>query len=537
MLRTRKYNKWSALSALALLTLASCSRDEAPAGPYQVEEVSLTQLAADLADGKTTAVEITRGYIDRINRYDAPLRAVMAVAPDALEQAAASDLRRKEGKALGALDGIPVLFKDNIDIAGLPTTAGSFVLEKNVATADAEAVKRLRAAGAVILGKNNLAQFSGFRAVAVLNGSTVGHAPHNPYNLARSPAGSSSGSAIASATSFSAASVATDTDGTGIETAAVNGVAAIRPTQGLISRRGVVPLSMTLDTAGPIARSVADLAAMLTVMAGSDSGDVVTQAADAHKTDYSKGLKARALKGGRLGVLRGTRGYDADTEKLLDEALKVMRAQGADVIELPLDLLEDVSPEIITIKTAEFKEDIGSYLAAAPASQDARTLADIILINRFDPRENMHDQEALEASQARSGRKDPDYVRMLASAQKRAGPDGLGRAFTDLGVSAVVGLTGGPGEFLAADRTLLDRSPNVAMQKGTAPPSIGENAALAGLPHLTAPMGQLEGMPVGLSFVGPAWSEATLLAYAHAYEQAAKRRTPPTAYKDGFPSR
>lgn len=536
MLRTRKY-AWSAFSGLALLTLAGCSRDETSAAPYQVEEVALTQLATDLADGKTTAVEVTRAYVDRINRYDAPLRAVMAVAPDALEQAAASDLRRKDGKTLGALDGVPVLFKDNIDIAGLPTTAGSFVLEKNVAAADAVAVKRLRDAGAVILGKNNLAQFSGFRAVAVLNGSTVGHAPHNPYNLARSPAGASSGSAISAATSFSAASVATDTDGTGIETASVNGVVALRPTQGLISRRGLVPLSMTLDTAGPIARSVADVAAMLTVMAGSDSGDAVTQSADAHKSDYSKGLNARALKGQRLGVLRGTRGYDAETEKLLDDALKVMRAQGADIVELPLDLIEDVSPEIITIKSAEFKEDIGSYLARAPSSQDARTLADIILINRFDPRENMHDQEALEASQARDGRKDPDYLRMLASARKRAGPDGLGKAFTDFGVSAVVGVTRGPGEFLAADRTLLERSPNVAMQKGAAPPSIGENAAIAGLPHLTVPMGQLENMPVGLSFVGPAWSESTLLAHAHAYEQATKRRMPPAAYKDGFPSR
>ncbi len=527
----------AAFSGLALLTLANCTREETPAGPYQVEEVSLTQLAADLAAGKTTAVEVTRAYIDRINRYDAPLRSVMAVAPDALEQAAASDLRRKEGEALGALDGIPILFKDDIDIAGLPTTAGSFALEKNIAAQDAEAVKRLRDAGAVILGKNNLSQFSGLRAVAVLNGSTVGHAPHNPYDLARSPGGASSGSAIAVAASFAAVSVATDTDGTGVEAASVNGVVGMRPTQGLIPRRGIVPLSSTLDIAGPVARNVADLAAVLTAMAASDSHDAVTQDADARKPDYSKGLNPQALKGQRLGVVRGTRGYDADTERLLDDALKVMRAQGADIVELPTDLLEDVSPEIITIKLAEFKEDIGTYLAAAPAGQDARTLADIIMINRFDPRENMHDQEALEVSQARDGRKDPEYLRRLAYAQRRAGPDGLGRAFTALGVSAVIGVTSGPGEFLAADRTLLERSPNVAMPKGTAPPSIGENAALAGFPHITVPMGQLDGMPVGLSFVGPAQSEAILLAYAHAYEQADTPRMPPAAYKDGFPLR
>jgi amidase len=536
MRRTGKYPRVAFLG-LALLMLANCRREETPAGPYQVEEVSLAQLAEDLADGKTTAVEVTRAYIDRINRYDAPLRSVMAIVPDALEQAAASDLRRKEGKARGPLDGIPILFKDNIDIAGLPTTAGSFVLERNVAAHDAETVKRMRDAGAIILGKNNLSQFSGLRAVAVLNGSTVGHAPHNPYNLARSPAGSSSGSAIAVATSFAAASVATDTDGTGVEAASVNGVAALRPTQGLVSRRGLVPLSSTLDTAGPIARNVGDLAFVLTAVVGSDPGDAVTKDADTHKVNYSKSLNPAALKGQRLGVVRGTRGYDAETEKLLDEAVKVIRAQGADVVELSLDLIEDVSPEIITIKLAEFKEDIGKYLAAAPASQDARTLADIILINRFDPRENMHDQEALEVSQGRDGRKDPDYLRMLPYAQRRAGAEGFGRAFTNMGLTAVIGVTGGPGEFLAADRTLLDRSPNVAMQKGAAPPSIGENAALAGFPHLTVPMGQLEGMPVGLSFVGPAWSEATLIAYAHAYERASQRRIPPVAYKNGFPPR
>jgi amidase len=523
------------LGLLGCLALAACN--QAPPGPYEVEEAALTQISADLAGGKTTAVEVTKGYIDRINKYDAPLRAVMAVTPDALEQAAASDQRRKDGKTLGALDGIPILFKDNIDIAGMPTTAGSFVLEKNVAAQDAEVVRRLRAAGAVILGKTNLSQFAGLRAVAVFNGSTVGHAPHNPYDLGRSPSGSSSGSGIAAATSFAAATIGTDTTGSIVSPSSVNGLVGMRPTVGLISRRGIVPLSLTMDTAGPMARNVADFAAVLTAMAGSDPGDPVTAEAEKYKSDYTKALDDQALEGKRLGVVRGTRGYDDYTAVLLDDAIKVMRAQGAEIIELPAEILEDMSPETLGVMSFEFKEDIATYLSTAPPTQVARTLAEIILINSFDPRENMHDQEALEMSQARGGRQDPEYVRMVEYAKRRAGPDGYGRAFKEFGVTAVIGVTTGPGALLVADRTLLERSSNIAMPKGTTPPSISGNAALAGYPNISVPMGLFEGMPVGLSFVGPPWSEATLIAYAFDYEQASKRRVPPAAYKQGFPPR
>lgn len=524
------------LVILGVIGLAACGNNE-PTGPYDVEEVSLVRLSADLAAGKTTAAEVTKGYIERINRYDAPLRAVIAIADDALQQAAASDARRKEGRALGALEGIPILFKDNIDIAGMPTTAGSFVLEKNVPSTDAEVVRRLRAAGAVILGKTNLSQFAGLRAVAVFNGSTVGHAPHNPYDLGRSPAGSSSGSAIAAAVSFAAATIGTDTTGSIVSPSSVNGLVGLRPTVGLVSRRGIVPLSLTMDTAGPMARSVADLAAVLTVLAGSDSADPATADADARKSDYSKALDDHALEGKRLGVVRGTRGYDEYTEPLLDEAIKVIRSQGAEVVELPTDILEDMSPETLGIMSFEFKEDIAAYLTAAPPAQVARTLAEIIAINSFDPRENMHDQEALEMSQARGGRQDEEYGRMVSYAKRRAGEGGYGRAFNEFGAAAVIGVTTGPGALLVADRTLLERSSNIAAPKGTTPPSMSGNAAIAGYPNISVPMGLVEGMPVGLSFVGPPWSEAILVSFAYDYEQASKRRVPPQAYKLGFAPR
>jgi amidase len=525
------------LAILGGLALAACGKEEPPPGPYQVEEVSLTQIAADLAAGKTTSVEITRAYIDRINKYDAPLRSVMAIMSDAIPQAEASDQRRKDGKALGPLDGIPILFKDNIDVVGTPTTAGSFVLEKNLPAQDADVVRRLRAAGAVILGKTNLSQFAGLRAVAVFNGSTVGHAPHNPYNLARSPAGSSSGSGIAAAVSFAAATVGTDTTGSIVSPSSVNGLVGMRPTVALISRRGIVPLSLTMDTAGPMTRTVADLATVLTAMAGSDPADPASAQADAHKADYTKALNADALKGQKLGVIRGTRGYDDYTQDLLEDAIKVIREQGAEVVELPADIIEDMSPETLGIMSFEFKEDIAAYLATAPESQIARTLADIIVVNRIDPRENMHDQEALEMSQARGGRADPEYIRMVEYAKRRAGPDGYGRAFKEFGVTAVIGVTTGPGSYLIADRTLAERSSNIAEPKGTTPPSIGGNAAIAGYPNMSVPMGLVDGLPVGLSLVGPPWSEATLISYAYDYEQASKRRVPPEAYKAGFPAR
>ncbi len=526
----------SCLAVIGGLTLAACGKDEPP-GPYQVEETPLTQIAADLAAGKTTSVEITRAYIDRINRYDAPLRSVIAIMSDALPQAEASDQRRKDGKALGPLDGIPILFKDNIDVVGTPTTAGSFVLEKNLPAQDADVVRRLREAGAVILGKTNLSQFAGLRAVAVFNGSTVGHAPHNPYNLARSPAGSSSGSGIAAATSFAAATVGTDTTGSIVSPSSVNGLVGIRPTVALISRRGIVPLSLTMDTAGPMARTVADLATVLTAMVGSDPADPASAEADAHKADYTKALNADALKGQKLGVVRGTRGYDDYTQGLLEDAIKVIREQGAEVVELPADIIEDMSPETLGIMSFEFKEDIAAYLATAPESQIARTLAEIIVVNRIDPRENMHDQEALEMSQARGGRTDAEYIRMVDYAKRRAGPDGYGRAFKEFGVTAVIGVTTGPGAYLIADRTLAERSSNIATPKGTTPPSISGNAAIAGYPNMSVPMGLVDGLPVGLSLVGPPWSEATLISYAYDYEQASKRRVPPEAYKQGFPAR
>lgn len=505
--------------------------------PYEVEEVPLSRISADLAAGRTSSVAVTKAYIERIRKYDEALNAVILVAPDALEQAAASDQRRKAGKALGALDGVPILLKDNIDALGMPTTAGSYALIDNKPVRDSEVAKRLRAAGAVILGKANTSQWAGLRTSDSFNGSTVGGSTRNPYDLARSAAGSSNGSGIAAAVSFAAATVGTDTTGSIVSPSSYNGVVGLRPTVGLISRRGIVPVSLTQDTAGPMARTVTDAAMLLTPLAGTDSGDPASALASAHVSDYAKGLNRNVLKGLKLGVLRGTRGDGGQTRPVLDAALKVLAAQGAELIEMPADLLEDLSQEQRLIMIYDIKEDMAAYLANAPAAVKVRSMADLIAFNRADPRENIHTQDFFEAAEATAGgRRNPEYIRTLEYAKRRAGAEGFDRAMSQYGVRAIVGITRGPAEVIPPDG---QKGGHVAGQrrKGEVPPSISGIAALAGYPNLSVPMGQLEGLPLGLSFVGPAWSEQLLLSLGYAYEQASNKRVSPTAYKQSVVTR
>jgi amidase len=521
----------TAIALVLALSLGSCNKQEQAAGPYEVEEVSIAQLSTDLAAGKTTSAAITQAYIDRINKYDGAMNGVIGIMPDALEQAAASDQRRKDGKSLGPMDGIPILLKDNIDAVGIATTAGSFALIDNMPTQDSEVARRLRAAGAVILGKANTSQWAGLRTSDSFNGSTVGGSTKNPYDLTRSAAGSSNGSGISTAASLAAGTVGTDTTGSIVSPSSYNGVVGMRPTIALISRRGIVPVSLTQDTSGPMTRTVTDFAMMLNVLAGSDPGDPASAEADAHKTDYVKALSTEALKGKKLGVVRGTRGYDETTGKLLDEAIAILKAEGAEVIEMPVDLIEDTSQEQRIVMIHDIKDDMAAYLATAPANVKHRTLADLIEFNKTDPRESMHTQDFFEAAQATNGRQDSEYIKVKDYAQRRAGVNGYGRAFNEFGVHAVIGVSRNPAEVIPPDGEGGGHSAGVR-EKGSAPPHLSGNAALAGYPNLSVPMGLVNGLPVGLSFIGPAWSEATLVALGYDFEQASKKRVPPTAYKE-----
>ena len=527
------YRPLACLVMTSALALAACSKQE-PAKPYAVEEVPLAKISADLAAKQTTSVAVTQAYIDRIKMYDGNLHAIIAITPDALQQAAASDKRRAEGKTLGPMDGVPVILKDNIDAVGVPTTAGSYALAENLPVRDSGVVRRLRAAGVIILAKANLSHWAGrrTRGGASFSGSTVGGDPHNPYDLARSPAGSSSGPGIATAVSFAAATIGSDTTGSILGPSSMNGVVGLRPTYALVSRHGVVPITETQDSIGPLARTVEDEAMMLTVMAGSDPADPATKDADTHKTDYTKGLKTDALKGVKLGVLRGYSGNNEKTQPVFDAALEVLKAQGAELVEVPSDFMENVSEQASRTEDFNFKHDLEAYLADTPATVKIRNMADLIAFSKTEEHEKLHGIELFESAEATTdGLQNPEYIEKREYVKRKTGPEGLGKALSDYGVSALVLLTRGPAPLLVPDGTRSAPGEGARDGRGKGPPSMSQMAAVAGYPDLSVPMAMVDGLPVGLSFVGAPWSEQNLLAYAYAYEQAAHPRVPPEAYK------
>lgn len=529
MLRIRSY-RYLMFPVLMSFCVPAAWSQERHLG-YAVEEVPLAQISHDLSAGKVSAVAVTKAYIDRIKTYDGQLHAVIRIAPDAIEQAAASDKRRKAGHALGPLDGVPIMLKDNIDATGVATTAGSYALINNIPVKDSELVRRLRAAGAVILGKANMSQWAGLRTTKGFGGSTVGGTAHNPYDLTRTPAGSSSGPGIIAAASFAAGAVGSDTTGSIWGPANVNGVIGLRPTIGLISRHGIVPISSTLDTAGPMARTVRDAAMMLTVMAGADPADPATKDADSHKTNYAASLEAGALKGKRIGVLRGFAGYSEKTKPVFDGALAVLKAQGAELVEIPMDGFADLGIEVRQVEAYDFKPDLEAYLKTAPPGVKTRTLADIMQFNRTDPHEKLHSQDRMESAAALSRGSDPAYARIVHDAKTRAGEEGYGKAMKKYNVSALVVLAGAPAAVIRPDKSappvrLASHQPG---EKRLSSPS--GLVALAGYPDLVVPAGFVDGMPVGISFIGMPWSEATLISYGYAYEQASQARKPPQAYK------
>lgn len=520
------------VGAAMAVVLAACGekKEEAAAAPYELEGVALSQISADLAAGKTTAVAVTQGYMDRIKMYDGALHCVIGVMPDALAQAAASDARRKDGKALGPLDGIPILLKDNIDAAGLPTTAGSYALEHNIKP-DAEVTARLRAAGVVILGKANLSQFAGWRpAETVLNSSTVGGDCRNPYDLSRSPGGSSSGGGATQAASFAAGNIGSDTTGSIIGPSSYNGIVGLRPTIALVSRAGVVPISATMDTTGPMTHTVRDAAMLLTVMAGSDARDPDTKDADAHKTDYAAGLSTDGLKGKRIGVVRDFGGHNDATKPVFDAALAVMAAQGAELVDIPAGQFPDHRVEQLGIMSFDFREDFAAYMKDAPEAVKVRTVEELIAFNDTDPRESMYDSGLIAYAASRTtGRADPEYVKMRELVKQRTAVEGFDKVFAAFNVTAVVLPTRDVADALKPNG---EKQPNrIPKENGAAPGSGSSIAALAGYPNLSVPMGLVNGLPVGVSFIGPAWSEAELLNMGYAYEQAAKVTSAPTAYK------
>ena len=453
------------------------------------------------------AQQATAQAIARIQQLNPMLHAVIAVDPTAMQQAAAIDAKNPGG----ALAGQPVLIKDNIESVGpLPTTAGSLALADNVTNRDAPLVARLRSAGAVILGKTNLSEWANFRSNNSISGwSAVGGQTRNPYALDRDPCGSSSGSGAAVAAGIVRLAIGTETDGSVTCPASINGIVGLKPTVGLVSRTHIVPISASQDTAGPMAASVREAAELLTVIAGSDPADPATAEAAMHKTDYAAGLDANSLAGKRIGVMRFASGFG--TDGVLDAALAVLKARGATLIDIKKFDRKGIGANEFQVLLTEFKDGINRYLTAAPATVRSRTLGDLIVFNKAHAAQEMplFGQEEFEQAEATKGLDDPAYKKARKTSFEAAGPNGIDKLLKDYNVVALVGPTTAPAWKI--DAVNGDQS---------AGGGAGGLAAVAGYPHLTVPMGLVKGLPVGLSFIGPKWSEQLLLSLGYAYEQA-----------------
>jgi amidase len=473
---------------------------------------SLPEISEAIAEGETTSVVLTAAYLDRIaatDRAGPRLQSVIALNPDALAQAAAADARRTSGNALGPLDGVPIVLKDNIESRDpMATTAGSFALKDNVTGRDSPLVANLRAEGAVILGKTNLSQWANFRSNFSLSGwSSVGGQVRNPHMLDRNPCGSSSGTGAALAASLAAGGVGTETNGSIICPAYVNGIVGFKPTVGLISQAGIVPISPSQDTAGPMEKSVRGAAMLLDGMIAGEN-------------DYAAALSADALKGVRVGVLRGAQGSNPDVIVRFNAALDVIKAQGAELVEIdayePPDGFWAAS---LLVLEYEFKASLNAYLAATPPAVKPRRLRDLIAFNAANGETELalFGQDLFEASDALGPLSDPAYMDALKLVQTATRDDGIDRLLSEYTVSVLVSPSG-------------PIAPRIDPVNGDVWPEwsgAGWAAAIAGYPNLTVPMGEVHGIPVGVSFMGAHGHDAAILGYGYAYEQASGLRPEP----------
>ena len=511
------------IHSMRILSALLLSASAAVHGATAIEEASVEQLQRAMASGRATSVSITQASLARIQQLDRKgpaLRAVLETNREALAIAAALDRERKAGQVRGPLHGLPVLIKDNIDTGDrMLTTAGSLALVGAPAPRDAFVVRRLREAGAVILGKTNLSEWAFMRSEYASSGwSARGGQTRNPYAGSRNPCGSSSGTGSAIAASFAVVGIGTETNGSIMCPSGVMGLVGIKPTVGLVSRSGIIPVAHSQDTAGPMTRSVADAAAVLTAMAGVDPDDPATQAAQGRiEADYRAFLNADGLRGARIGVARKkVTGYNPHTDRLFERGIADLKRLGAEIVD-PADFgsLGEFDGDERELLLYEFKSDLNAYLArrkGVPVS----TLAELIAFNEKNSAREMalFSQDLLIQAQAKGPLTDDAYIKAAARARQlaRAGIDDVLAAHR---LDAIVAPTGAPA-------WLTDHVNGDAWQGGSWAP-----AAVAGYPSITVTMGAAKGLPVGLSFVGTAWSEGKLLRLAYAYEQGTKHRKAP----------
>jgi amidase len=497
----------------------------APRAPFELEEIGIADLQAGMAAGRWTSADLVRAYLERIaslDRTGPTLRHVLETNPDAVRLAETLDQERKAGKLRGPLHGIPLVLKDNIDTADrMTTTAGSLALEGSRATRDAFLVERLRAAGAIPLAKTNLSEWANFRSSRSSSGwSSRGGQGKNPYALDRTPCGSSSGTGGAVAASYAAAGIGTETDGSITCPSSAAALVGIKPTLGLVSRRGIIPIAHSQDTAGPMARSVADAAAILAAIAGADPQDPATaRVAGRSAADYRASLDPDGLRGARLGVLRKHfTGYHDGTDRLFADALDAMRQLGAVVVD-PADLPHagEYDSAEYQVLLYEFKADLNAYLAGLGPGAPVQSLEQVIAFNQRERERVMpyFGQEIMLEAQEKGPLTTKGYRKALAKCRRLSRREGIDAVMDRLKLDALVAPTGNPPWPI--DLVNGDHFTG----------SVTTPAAVAGYPHLTVPGGFVQGLPVGISFIGRAWSEPVLIKLAYAYERGTRHRAPP----------
>jgi amidase len=508
--------------AAGAAALASCARSRGP--QPETATLSISELAAGLHAGRWTAEQLARLYLQRIDSIDRrgpSLRSVLAVNPDALKQAAELDRELKARGPRSALHGIPILIKDNLDTSFMPTTAGSLALADWRPPKNAPVVQRLIDAGAVILGKTNLSEWANFRSSRSVSGwSAVGGQTRNPHALDRNPSGSSSGSGAAVAASLCAAAIGTETDGSIVSPSSVCGIAGLKPTVGALSGEGIIPISPSQDTAGPMARTVRDLALLFEILAAGNS------AAFPEKFEIHSRLNPGALKGARIGIPRRFHQRRQLLNRFLDAQVEILRKAGAEVIdEAELPSHGQIGDAEYTVLLYEFKDSLNRYLSRLPESFPARTLEQLIEFNEKHKDKEMpwFGQETFIEAQKKGPLTEPAYKEAREKCLRLARTEGIDAVMDQHKLDALVTLTTGPAWF-------IDWVNGDAGGGGCSQP-----AAVAGYPHVTVPAGFIRGLPVGLSFFGRAWSEPRLLELAYAYEQTTRARRDP-ALRPGGPA-
>ena len=528
-----------ALVFAALITIATVAAQTPAPPPFDLDEATIADLQQRMASGRDTARSIAEKYlarIDAVDRSGPALHSVIEINPDALAIADRLDTERRSGQTRGPLHGIPILLKDNIATADrLMTTAGSLALAGVTPPTDAFIVGRLRQAGVVVLGKTNLSEWANFRSTHSTSGwSGRGGQTKNPYALDRNPSGSSSGSGSAVAANLAAAAIGTETDGSIVSPSNNNSLVGIKPTLGLLSRSGIVPIAHSQDTAGPMTRTVADAAVLLGAMAGADRDDPATQGgADLRlrsgrtrgsaPADYSASLDVNGLRGARIGVVRNRLfGGNVAADRLADAAIAEMKKQGAVIVDpANMPTLGKFDDSELDILLYEFKADLNKYLAWLGPASPVHSLKEIIAFNDAHKDQEMpyFGQEIMVMAEKKGPLTSATYKAALASNHRLSRTLGIDAVMTKYRLDALVAPTGGPAWLT----DLVNGDSGTA--SAPAPSSV---AAVAGYPHITVPAGYFRGLPIGISFIGRAWSEPTLIKLAYAYEQATKLRRPPT---------